>query len=102
MIFKLILLIDSIGSALVRFERSTLPIHKGTRTVVIRIVKIITPVRCVTPNYNGVTVCPKEGELQRRIYRRKKKIVEEAWGVNIDKKSKRFTMNKVLRLLWDT
>ncbi|KZT25090.1 hypothetical protein NEOLEDRAFT_1178832 [Neolentinus lepideus HHB14362 ss-1] len=31
------------GSALLRFERSTLHEHRGTRTVVLRLVKFLTP-----------------------------------------------------------
>jgi hypothetical protein len=51
------------GSALCCFERSNLPQHKGTRKAVIRIVKIISPVTCRYPNYNGPAPLPVEGEL---------------------------------------
>ncbi|KIM86972.1 hypothetical protein PILCRDRAFT_815423 [Piloderma croceum F 1598] len=57
------------GSALCCFERSNLPQHKGTRTAVIRIVKIISPVTCLYPNYYGPITLPVEGELVHRIYR---------------------------------
>src|ERR1700734_2418555 len=69
------------GSALVRFERSTLPDHKGTRTLVLRFLKIITPVKCVVPLYDGYIRCPKEGELHWRS----SKMDQLAWSVNIDK-----------------
>jgi hypothetical protein len=90
-----------VGSALVRFERSTLPIHKGKKTVVLRIVKIITPVKCVIPHYDGHLCFPKEGEL----YWRKTNV----WGVNIDiplalaKHETRDLLLVVrgLQLLWD-
>ena len=49
-----------------RFERSTLPDHEGTRTVVLRILKIITTMRCVIPLYDGNIMPPKEGELHQR------------------------------------
>jgi hypothetical protein len=34
---------------LARFKRSTLPEHKGTRIVVLRFLKIITPEGCLSP-----------------------------------------------------
>jgi hypothetical protein len=57
------------GSALCCFERSDLPQHKGTRTAVIRIVKIISPVTFQDPDYNGPTPLPIEGELVQRYHR---------------------------------
>ena len=64
---------EFVGSALARFERSTLPGHEpqGTRTVVLRFLKIITPVKYVTPDYDGYIGEPKEGELYRRARKRK-------------------------------
>ena len=50
-----------LGSALARFERSTFPEHKGTRTVVLRFLKIILPLKCVIPLYDGYVVPSKEG-----------------------------------------
>ena len=93
---------NSVGSALARFERSTLPEHKGTRTVVLRFLKIITSVKCVIPNYDGYIVPPMEGELHRRClnYARKKPIEilnPLVWNVNIVKSS---TL-RGLQLLWD-
>ena len=80
-----------VGSALVRFERSTLPEHKDTRTVVLRFLKIITPVKCVIPQYDNYIRCPKEGELCRKKH--------HVWSINIDKPS---TMQRGLQLLWGT
>jgi hypothetical protein len=57
---------QSPGSALCCFERSNLPQHKGTRTVVTRIVKIISPVTCWYPDYDGRVPLPVEGELVQR------------------------------------
>jgi hypothetical protein len=57
-----------LGSALCCFERSNLPRHEGTRIAVIRIVKIISPVTCLYPNYNGPITLPVEGELVQRNY----------------------------------
>ena len=89
-----------VGSALVRFERSTLPEHKGTRTVVLRFLKIITPVKCVIPFNDSHIVSPEEGELYRR--RRVGKPIDllnpPVWSVNIDKS----VTFRSFQLLWDT
>ena len=56
---------EFLGSALVRFERSTLPWHKGTRAVVlVPFLRIITPVesRLIT-GYDEYLHLLKEGEL---------------------------------------
>ncbi|KIM74149.1 hypothetical protein PILCRDRAFT_826517 [Piloderma croceum F 1598] len=50
------------GTALCRFERSS----QRSRTIVMRVVRITSPVRCVIPNYNGYVPMPVEGELVRR------------------------------------
>ena len=86
---------DFVGSALARFERSTLPDHEGTRTVVLRFLKIITPVKCVLPLYDGFIGCPKEGELHRRT----RYTSQSVWSVNIDKS--KGILIPGLRLLWD-
>ena len=68
-----------------RFERSILPEHKGTRAVVLRFLKIITPVKCVIPLYKGNIVQPEEGELRRFPRFRRNPIDQRAWSINIDK-----------------
>ena len=95
---RLMTLNEFLGSALVRFERSTLPDHKGTRTVVLRFLKIITPVKCLIHNYHGHIVQPEEGELYRRIPC--KKTVPIVWSLNIDKKKDR-SIAQSFQLLWD-
>ena len=87
----------SVGRALVRFERSTLPHHKGTRTVVLRFLKIITPVKCVVPHYDDYLVPPKEGELYRRSRKAVDMLNPPAWSANIDKRA----ALRGLQLLWD-
>ncbi|KIM86875.1 hypothetical protein PILCRDRAFT_815309 [Piloderma croceum F 1598] len=52
-----------LGSALCCFERSNLPQHIGTRTAVVRIVKILSPPKSVYPNYDGCVPLPVEGEF---------------------------------------
>ena len=86
-----------------RFERSTLPDHNGTKTVVLRFLKIITPVRCVIPFYDGNICFPMEGELYRRNPSRNSPRTLDhdqwpAWSANIIE-SRRL---RGLRLLWDT
>ena len=92
---------EYVGSALARFERSTLPDHEGTRTIVLRYLKIISPVKCVIPFYDGFIARPKEGELFRKCGRRGGLVGLDppVWGVNIDKKN---TMMRGFQLLWDT
>ena len=80
-----------------RFERSTLPEHNGTRTVVLRFLKIITPVKCVIPLYDGRIVPPEEEELHRR-YPKGVKLKPRVWSVNIDKSPGA----RCLQILWDT
>jgi hypothetical protein len=91
---------DSVGSALARFERSPLPRHNGTRTVVLRYLKIITPVECVIPRYNGHIVQPEEGEYHRRFPQNTQNFFKKdplVWSVDIDKGLKL----RGLQLLWD-
>ena len=92
----------SIGNALARFERSTLPDHAGTRTIVLRFLKMITPVKCVMPLYDGYIACPKEGELYQRIpypIKASIKSYQQVWSANIDKP--KGLMLRGLQLLWD-
>jgi hypothetical protein len=63
---------------------------------VLRILKIITPVECVLPLYDGYVSCPKEGELHQKTYYNG---LKRAWSVNIDKS--KGPMIQSLRLLWD-
>ena len=95
------ILMNLLGSALVRFERSTLPEHKGTRSLVLRFLKIITPVKCVIPLYDGCVVPPMEGELHRRFQRYPviKDLNPPVWSVNIDRGG---VFMRGLQVLWNT
>ena len=62
---------EFVGRALARFDRSTFPDHEGTRIVVLRFPKIITPVNCVISNYDNYVCCPKERELYWRTFKHK-------------------------------
>ena len=83
---------EFVGSALARFERSTLPEHEGTRTVVLRFLKIITPAKYVMSLDDDYLWCPKDGELHR-IFQKDNQV----WSGNIDKS----VMKRVFQLLWD-
>jgi hypothetical protein len=64
---------------------------------VLRILKIITPLKCVIPLYDGFIVQPEEGELHRRYLQVRKKVNLVAWSLNIDEGVK----IRGLKLLWD-
>ncbi|KAF8074031.1 hypothetical protein FPV67DRAFT_1480389 [Lyophyllum atratum] len=51
------------GRILVRFERSTLPQHVGTRSLVLRVLDILEPIKAVIPGYDMHLPVPKEGGL---------------------------------------
>ncbi|TFK46193.1 hypothetical protein OE88DRAFT_1739652 [Heliocybe sulcata] len=69
------------GRALVQFERSTLPEHKGARTVVVRIVKLIDLTKTEGFDASGMAE-PKEGSLAmtRRVRRH-----WAPWSVDVDR-----------------
>jgi hypothetical protein len=69
---------------------------------VLLILKIVTPVVCLIPRYDGHIVQPEEGELHRRLPRGKKRLDPQAWSVNIDKTKGVFVIQRGLQLLWDT
>ncbi|KAG6878606.1 hypothetical protein C0992_007853 [Termitomyces sp. T32_za158] len=41
------------GRLVLRFERSTLPVHTKGNFVVLRVLKILDPIKCVYPHYDG-------------------------------------------------
>jgi hypothetical protein len=93
---------EFVGTALARFERSTLPEHNGTRTILLRILKMITPAKCVIPLYDNRVHLPKEGELLHRRVFTKHKFHDQAWGVNIDVPGPRYKcILRGFQLLWD-
>ncbi|KAJ6546051.1 hypothetical protein DFH09DRAFT_1367493 [Mycena vulgaris] len=83
------------GSAVARFEASTLPQHAERRVLHLRIVKTLQPVACSMAGYEGRVVRPEEGHLFTvRFYGRP----PEPWAYNIDRKS---NVAAALRVLWD-
>ncbi|KAG6860434.1 hypothetical protein C0995_011202 [Termitomyces sp. Mi166 len=51
------------GRLLLRFEQSTLPEHVKGNFVVLRVLKILEPIKLVDPNYNKRLPIPRVGEL---------------------------------------
>ncbi|GLB43324.1 hypothetical protein LshimejAT787_1302250 [Lyophyllum shimeji] len=51
------------GRVLLRFERSTLPEHDGTNTLVIRVLKVLEPIKCRIPGYDMRLPIPEAGKL---------------------------------------
>ena len=65
----------------------------------LRFLKIITPVKCVIPHYDGHIVCPEEGELHRKFSPYSPQII--AWSVDIMMDESKRPNVQGLRLLWD-
>ncbi|KZT28306.1 hypothetical protein NEOLEDRAFT_1129692 [Neolentinus lepideus HHB14362 ss-1] len=88
------------GNALVQFERSTLEEHKGTRTVVLRMVKILELEKL--ENFVDIKSMPvpKEGSL---MMKRGTHGAWSTWSVNVDKPRSRIqtTLSDVLSILFD-
>lgn len=85
------------GVVLARFEPSSMPEHRGTRTVVLRILREITPVRCVLPGYDEYIRKPTPGELYEKCFHGKMK----PWSVDIDQPARKKLATEGLKLIWD-
>ncbi|KAK6974619.1 hypothetical protein R3P38DRAFT_3239278 [Favolaschia claudopus] len=72
------------GSALARFELSTLPEHADSRTVIMRIVKMLNPPICVDASYDGHLPVPAEGEIFRRSVSKGSKPRIQPWSCDVD------------------
>jgi len=57
------------GVAQVRFELSTLPEHKDLPTLVLRLLKVLSPLQPAVENPESLFPMPKEGELFQRFTR---------------------------------
>ena len=57
--------------------------------------KIITPVKCVIPLYDGCIAPPREGELFHRVHER---TYQQVWSIDIDRPG---VIARGSRLLWD-
>ncbi|KAF8074061.1 hypothetical protein FPV67DRAFT_784793 [Lyophyllum atratum] len=75
------------GRILVRFERSTLPEHAGTRSLVLRVLDIQDPIKVVIPGYDMYLPIPTKGCLVER-YRLAGKGARTAprpYSINLDR-----------------
>jgi hypothetical protein len=67
---------------------------------VLRYLKIITPVECVIPLYDGRIMPPKDGELHRSLpVESTVELDRLVWSVNVDNPGCPATRS--FRLLWD-
>ncbi|TFK46208.1 hypothetical protein OE88DRAFT_1043726 [Heliocybe sulcata] len=90
------------GRALVQFEHSTLPEHKGTRTVVLRFVKIIELTKAEGSNDVSGMPEPKEGGLAMAHARGSHHW--RPWSVNVDRHQpggKQHSLSRALSILFD-
>ena len=62
----------------------------------LRFLKMITPVKCVIPRYDGYVCYPKEGDLFQKFTLQGR---QKVWGVDIDKR--KGSNVQVFKLLWD-
>ncbi|KAJ7458586.1 hypothetical protein FB451DRAFT_1507970 [Mycena latifolia] len=88
------------GSAIARFEPSTLPEHSGRRVLHMRIVKIVEPVACTVDaaTYDGRILRPEEGQLFSVITSRGSR---KPWTYDIDNTNPTSQVSTALRTLWD-
>lgn len=56
------------GSCLAALELSTHPDHAGTKTIVLRILKFVKPIKCVLDSYDGYIPMPEEGSIYHRTF----------------------------------
>ena len=91
--------IKFLGTVLARFERSTLPEHDGTRTIVLRILDILSPVQCVIKNYDSHISPPTSGDLLSGYYiKAGKGSTLRPWSANLD--AGKGKSARMISLLW--
>ncbi|KAJ7747612.1 hypothetical protein DFH07DRAFT_923751 [Mycena maculata] len=71
------------GAALAQFERSPLPQHAGTQTLVLRITKMLAPPTCTLPRYDGYIPPPAEGALVRRPMGHARAVSLQPWHCDV-------------------
>ena len=71
------------GTVLARFEKSKLPEHMHTHAVVVRVLDILSPIRCVIPEYDFGVRLPEVGQL---IAKKRSRIYDyRPWSIDISK-----------------
>jgi hypothetical protein len=69
-----------LGDILLRFERSALPEHAGANFLVLRVLKIMEPIKVTIPGYDMRYPLPEEGSLLKTYSRYRLKV----WSVDLD------------------
>lgn len=82
---------------MVRFERSTLPEHANTRTIVLRFLECLSPVRCAINDYDSYISLPTSGDLLSGHYQKGKGSLRP-WSTNLDIRKGKTT--RMFSLLW--
>ena len=86
------------GRIRICFERSTLPEHVGTRTVVIRVLDILDPIEPIDPAYDRRLAPPQQGEL---LYTLSGKAISFQLDGGIKGSRGKDALLSMLRLLWE-
>ncbi|KAF8870133.1 hypothetical protein BD779DRAFT_620275 [Infundibulicybe gibba] len=73
------------GSALAQLQVSTRPEHTGRNVLVMKISKIIEPVTCTIPGYDGYVPQPEEGSLLSHRSAPGHRIRSQLWIHDLDK-----------------
>jgi hypothetical protein len=89
--------VNPLGFVLARFERSTLAEHTSTRTILLRILKYLSPVRCVLPDYDSYLAMPTPGQLMSGIYYKGGRH-DRPWCANLDERKGKGS--RLISLLW--
>lgn len=88
---------NPIGYVLVRFERSTLAEHANTRTILLRILKELSPIECVFDDYDSYIARPTSGRLVSGIFHKGGRKYRP-WSANLDKGKGK--ASELISLLW--
>ena len=93
--------ITFLGTVRAHFERSTLPEHAGTRTIVLRILDAPSSVKCVVSDYDYYILPPTSGNLLHGYYlngKRGARGLLRPWSANLDVGIGKAT--RMFSLLW--
>ncbi|KAF8875856.1 hypothetical protein BD779DRAFT_1562357 [Infundibulicybe gibba] len=72
------------GLALAQLRPSTLPEHAGRDVLVMQILKIVQPVTCAVPGYDGYMPQPEEGALLHHRSIRNRHLPPQPWICDLD------------------
>lgn len=75
-----------------------MPEHVNTRTIVLRIIDLLTPVECVIKDYDYYVGKPTAGELLSGSYQRMGTRSLRPWSIDLDKGNGK--TRKMISVLW--